>query len=85
MTDGLGDDVVTALRYDEAAVAEDLAAWCGGEVEHATDGVQPATVWVPTGKGPRPAALGDWIVRTSGGDFYTCDPVEFTALHDPLR
>lgn len=78
------DGVVTALRYDEAAVAGDIAAWCGGELEQAEDGTAPATIWVPTAKGPRPAALGDWVVRRPAGDYYTCDPTEFAALHDPL-
>ena len=77
--------MVTALRYDEVAVAAELAAWCGGEVEEADDADVPPTIWVPTSKGPRPAGLGDWIVRRmETGGYYVCTPQEFSALHEPL-
>lgn len=79
------EDVVTALRYDEVAVASDLASWCGGELEKALDPDLPPTIWVPTSKGPRPAGLGDWIVRRmSGGGYYVSTPQEFAAMHEPL-
>ncbi len=75
--------VVTALRYDEQAVAADLATWCGGEVEPSAHD-HPPTIWVPTKKGPRPASLGDWIVRRGWGDYYPCSPEDFAATHEPL-
>lgn len=85
MTVGAEDEsVVTALRYDEPAVAADLAAWCGGDLEVVEDGLPP-TIWVPTSKGPRPATLGNWIVRRMTGDYYPCSPDEFAARHAPLE
>ena len=84
MSEPLDDGVVTALRYDETCVAEDLATWCGGTLEHAPDDSTPPTIWVPTVKGPRPAGMGDWIVRRMSGDYYVSTPQEFAALHEPL-
>ena len=76
------EPVVAALCYDEVAVAEDLAAWSSGELVYDGDG--PPTIWVRTAKGPRPAGLGDWIVRRAEGDFYPCGPAEFAARHEPV-
>lgn len=83
--DALAPDEVLALRFDEPAVAEELAAWCGGQVERAVaeDGSVTATVWVPTAKGPRPAVLGDWVVRRSVEDHTVMDAAAFTAMHGP--
>ena len=83
--DDLAPDEVLALRFDEPAVADELAAWCGGQVERAVaeDGSETATVWVPTTKGPRPAVLGDWVVRRAEEDHAVLDTVAFTALHGP--
>lgn len=75
--------LVVALRYDEVAVAPELAAWCGGDLELADEAGVPPTIWVPTDKGPRPAALGDWIVRRMTGGYYPCSPADFAARHDP--
>lgn len=85
--DALEPDEVLALRFDEPAVADELAAWCGGQVERAqaADGTGTATVWVPTAKGPRPAVLGDWVVRRADGDHAVQDPVAFAAMHGPAE
>jgi hypothetical protein len=77
-------DVVTALQYDEPAVAADLAAWCGGELEQPVDPQLPATIWVPTSKGPRPAGLTDWIVTHMDGAYYVCSAQTFATRHEPL-
>jgi hypothetical protein len=77
--------LVVALRYDEVAVAQDLAAWCGGELEVSDDADQPPRIWVPTDKGPRPASLGDWIVRRMTGGYYPCSPEDFAARHSPAE
>jgi hypothetical protein len=83
--DDLTPDEVLALRFDETAVADELALWCGGSVERtaAEDGSVVTTVWAPTSKGPRPAVLGDWIVRTPDGGVQVMDAIAFAARHDP--
>jgi len=83
--DALDDDEVVALRFDVAAVAQEIAAWCGGKVEHArgADGDVVTTVWVPTAKGSRPALLGDWVVRRGEEDHTVMDGVAFAARHAP--
>ena len=75
--------LVTALQYDEPAAAADLATWCGAQLEVDETGQQPPTIWVPTSRGPRPAGLGDWIVRRMSGEFYPCTAAEFAARHEP--
>lgn len=77
------EDVVTALHYDDPSLAEDLTAWCGGELQPSADDGAPI-IWVPTAQGPRQARLGDWIIRRPSGDYYTCDAQSFVALHMPL-
>jgi len=83
--DDLAPDEVLALRFDEATVADELAAWCGGSVERAVTeaGEVVATVWVPTAKGPRPALLGDWVVRRAEDDHTVMDGDAFNASHAP--
>ena len=83
--DGLAPDEVLALHFDVAGVADEIAAWCGGKVERtqAADGTIAATVWVPTVKGPRPALLGDWVVRRGPDDHAVMDAVAFAATHQP--
>lgn len=83
--DDLTPDEVLALRFDEAAVADELAEWCGGSVERvpAEDGSVVTTVWAPTRRGPRPAVLGDWIVRSAEGDVQVMDATAFAARHAP--
>ena len=83
--DDLRPDEVLALRYDEAATADELAAWCGGSVERVAleDGSIVTTVWAPTDKGPRPAVLGDWVVRTAEGGVQVMDATAFAARHAP--
>lgn len=83
--DGLAPDEVLALQFDEPSVADELAKWCGGKVERtlAADGTVATTVWVPTRKGPRPALLGDWVVRRGEDDHTVMDPVAFAATHQP--
>ena len=84
----LPDADVVALRFDELAIAEDLATWCGGEVARRADIEGPdevrTVVLVPTAKGPLPAHLGDWIVRRGEGDYYPCDPETFALRHEPV-
>ncbi len=76
---------VVALRFDEHAVAEDLAVWCGGRVTWAPgeDGRPVVTIWVPTHKGPRPALFGDWIVRRGDEDYQPYAPQDFAARFEP--
>lgn len=78
-------DEVVALRFDETAVAEDIAAWCGGKVERTPvlDGEPTTCIWVPTPKGPRAALLGDWVVRRGEEDHAVLDSTAFAALHSP--
>jgi hypothetical protein len=88
VTDEGLEDAVVALRFDDLAVAEELATWCGGEVVKRVDieGDEQArtVILVPTDKGPRPAHYGDWIVRRGEGDHYPCPPDEFALRHEPL-
>jgi hypothetical protein len=72
---------VLALHFDEQAVAADLALWCDGAVEESPDG--SVAILVPGDRGPQRAQLGDWIVRKPAGDYYTCSPEAFAALHEP--
>lgn len=83
--DDLAPQEVLALRFDDAAVADDLATWCGGSVERVAteDGGVVTTVWAPTDKGPRPAVLGDWIVRTKDAGVQVMDATAFAARHTP--
>lgn len=83
--DALEPDEVLALRFDEAAVADELAAWSGGHVERtvAADGTPVVTVWVPTPTGPRPAVLGDWIVRHAEEVHDVVAAKDFVAGHVP--
>ncbi len=86
--DGLEPDEVLALRFDEPTAAEDLAAWCGGRVErviHLDDAQEGVLIWVPTTQGPRPATLGDWIVRRKPGDFAPVSETEFVAHFRPAE
>ena len=86
MNDVGGADVV-ALRFDEPRVAADLARWCGGEVQELpreTPGGESALIWVPGPDHPRPARLGDWIVKNPDGTFSPCSPADFAARYEPL-
>jgi hypothetical protein len=78
-------DEVLALRFDEKAVAEEIAAWCGGKVERTPvhDGPPTTCIWVPTSKGPRAALLGDWVVRHAEDEHVVMDSAAFAALHSP--
>lgn len=84
--DDLTPDEVVALRFDETAIADEMAQWCGGSVERVTgeDGTVVTTIWAPTSRGPRPAVLGDWIVRGADGDVQVMDATAFAARHDPV-
>jgi len=83
--DALSPDEVLALRFDESAVAEELAEWCAGSLERVTteSGTVVTTIWVPTAKGPRPALLGCWIVRAADGSVSVMDAEDFAARHAP--
>ncbi len=76
---------VVAMRFDEEAVADDLARWCGGQVVLAedVDGCVTVTIYVPTARGPKPALFGDWIVMTPDGAFAPCSPEKFAARFEP--
>lgn len=80
---------VAALQFTDATVAEDLAAWCAGEVVKRIDvdgsDVERTVILVPTDKGPLPAHLGDWVVRRGEGDYYPCGPEKFALLHEPVE
>ena len=79
-----GDDEVLALRYDEPALAGELARWCGGHVERTPAGDDVVTTLVvPTARGPRTARLGDWIAMHEPGDFHVFTPEDFAARHSP--
>lgn len=83
--EALAPDEVVALCFDEVAVADEMAAWCAGKVERtiARDGDVVTTLWVPTAKGPRPAVLGDWIVRRDEDDYTVMVGAAFEASHAP--
>ncbi|MDQ3424130.1 MAG: hypothetical protein M3510_12315 [Actinomycetota bacterium] len=78
-------DEVLALRFDEAAVAEDLAAWCDGRVEHYdSPGEGPSVVlWVPTATGIQQAVLGDWVVRRDKEAFEVHSTESFSIHFEP--
>ena len=81
----MGSDEVLALRFDERCIAEELAEWCGGSVERvATEaGGVVTTIWAPTEKGPRPAVLGNWIVKAADGTVSVMTGEDFAARHAP--
>jgi hypothetical protein len=80
---------VTALQFTEVAIADDLAAWCSGEVTRRVDVEgspdELTVILIPTSKGPKAAHVGDWIVRRAEGDYYPCTPEKFALLHEPIR
>lgn len=89
MTDAaLPPDEVVALQFNDLAVAEDIAAWCSGEVARRVDVAGPdeqrIVILVPTDRGPLPAHFGDWVVRRGEGDYYPCTPDKFALLHEPV-
>ena len=80
--------LVVALRFDESAVAQELADWCGGSVvqDDPLDPTSPViAVRVPTRQGSALAERGDWVVRTPDGDYTTMRHSEFVARHEPLQ
>ena len=78
----LDPDEALALRFDAPELAEELAAWCAGQVDRG-DGTVPPLVWVPSNHEPHAARVGDWIVRMPDGSFAPMDPVEFAAHYRP--
>ncbi len=74
---------VTALRFDEPAIAEELATWCGGEVALPEDAPDAVTILVPDINGPKPAHLGDWIVLDVDGSYRPYSPTAFAARFEP--
>lgn len=74
---------VTALRFDEPAVAAELATWCGGEVALPEDAPDDVTILVPDINGPKPARLGDWIVLEPEGHYRPYSPLAFAARFEP--
>lgn len=81
--DRLGDDEVTALRFDSPAVADELALWCGGEVTHPVDEPDVLVILVPVPEAAKPARLGDWIVREPDGTHRVYEEAEFAARFEP--
>jgi len=76
--ESMGANEVLALRFDEPSASHDLAHWCGGRVDD--DSAAPV-VWVPTSAGPKPAVLGDWIVRHEQQGFLVMSHEDFSARH----
>ena len=88
MTDAGAEDVVVALRFDEVAVAADLAEWCDGVVvtDDPMDPASPAVaVRVPADGASVLAERGDWIVRRPDGSFTAMRHSEFVARHEPVE
>ena len=85
--DSLSPDEVLARCYTCPTLADELAEWCGGQSERlcTSGGTVVTTVWVPTWKGPRPAVLGDWIVRCADGSVHVLQAEDFLARHDPVQ
>lgn len=81
--DHLDADEVMALRFDEVGAAEDLAAWCNGEVSHPVDHPELVVILVPSVEAAKPAHLGDWIVRESDGTHRVYGPEAFAARFEP--
>ena len=84
--DDVQPDEVIAKHYGAPELGQALAAWCGGEVVASTGlpgGDEHETILVPTVDGSQRAALGDWIVQSSDGDFSTMRPADFVARHAP--
>ena len=81
----MAPDEVLARQYCDPSLADELAAWCGGQVERGVtpDGQLFVTVRVPTCKGPRPAVVGDWIVCRADGTVRVMPPLDFLARHVP--
>jgi hypothetical protein len=80
--DDPADPVVVARRFDDDAVPEDLARWCGGDVGY-ENGVP--VIKVPTDLGTEVARRTDWIVRVSGGQFARVTRDDFAARFEPAR
>lgn len=77
--DQLRPDEVVALRFDETAVAEDLARWCGG-------GVVGTQLTVPGRDGRLQVAQpGDWVVLASDGNYEVWSPREFGLRFGPIQ
>ena len=74
----LAPDEVIALRFEDAAVAEELATWCDG-------GLMGETITVPTGIGVQPAHVGDWIVRDASGHFEVLSHDRFALKYGPAQ
>jgi hypothetical protein len=80
--DGPDVSAVTALHFDEASLAADLAVWCGGAVAASATG--ELVVLVPGRHGARPARLGDWIVLNPDGTHRVVSAADFAASFEPL-
>ena len=81
--DDLQPGEVMALRFDEPSAAEDLAAWCNGEVTHPVDEPDVLVILVPGVEAAHPARLDDWIVREADGTHRVFSPEEFRARFEP--
>jgi hypothetical protein len=62
--------------------ADEVAKWCEGSrriynADNATIGLS-----IPTLEGEMAAAIGDWIIRGVGGEFYPCKPWIFEATYE---
>lgn len=82
--DMVAGKAVVALCFDEPAIADDLAQWCGGRVERLDGPEGPQViVWIPSTRGLRPALLGHWIVRHGPDDYTAVPPEDFLARYEP--
>lgn len=77
-------DAVTALCFDQASVAGELALWCGGSVTHPVDEPDVLVILVPGVDGAHPARLGDWIVQEPDGTHRVYSQAAFAARFEPL-
>jgi len=67
--------------------AEQLAAWCGGQLvaQHdALGGREYVGLNIPTLEGVMRASEGDWIIRGLRGEFYPCKPDVFAAKYEEI-
>ena len=81
--------VVEAEQYDRSN-ADAIAEWCGGVrhvVEMATNTHldNPEWIEIPTVEGVMRAAPGDWIIKSTEGEFYRCKPSRFATTFEPAN
>jgi hypothetical protein len=75
--------VIEAMQFD-GTNGEEVAAWCGGEVESATCHGEgpPWLVMIRTLEGTMAAGRDDYVIRGVQGEFYPCKPDIFAATYE---